>query len=112
MVLSDTARLILAALAVYRLAQLVAIDDGPLDACRRLRAWCGTLGNDRARSFLGGLVHCPYCVGLYAAAAMGLLVLVPTSVGDVVLLVLGLAGAQAWLQGPREANDGDIDAAA
>lgn len=96
--LTQPERLILAALATYRLAQLVAIDDGPGDVFRRLRG-----------RFVGGtvasLIHCPYCVGVYAAAVCGLLVLWPTRVGDVILVIFGLAGAQAWLQGPRDVGE-------
>jgi hypothetical protein len=93
-----TVRLILAALAVYRLGQLVAIDNGPLDVFRRLRAWAVT-------GFIGGLVHCPYCVQVYAAVACGALVLWPSGAGDVVLTILGIAGAAAYLQGPRDAGE-------
>lgn len=90
-------RLILAAFAVYRLAQFVAIDDGPSDVFRRLRAWAVT-------GWLGGLVHCPYCVGVWAALGCAVLVLWPCGAGDMLLVVLGLAGAQAWLQGGRDAT--------
>ena len=88
-------RLVLAALAVYRLAQLVAIDDGPGDIFRRLRAHYVT-------GVMGGLVHCVYCVGIWASVIVGALVLWPFGLGDVALVILGIAGAQAWLQGPRD----------
>jgi hypothetical protein len=88
-------RLILAALACYRLAQLVTIDDGPGDVFRRLRAWAMT-------GFIGGLTHCPYCLSLWLAIPLGGMTLWPTGAGDLALVVLGIAGAQAWLQGPRD----------
>ena len=97
-------RLILAALACYRLAQLVAIDDGPGDVFRRFRAWAGSLENDRARSYLGGLVHCVYCVGLWFALVLAPAVIWPHDVCDFALIVLGIAGAQAALQGGRDAG--------
>lgn len=90
-------RLLLAALAVYRLAQLVAIDDGPGDVFRRLRAHFLT-------GFVAGLIRCPYCVSVYAAAALGALVLWPCGVGDIVLVWVGIAGGACWLQGPRDAE--------
>jgi hypothetical protein len=90
-------RLILAALATYRLAQLVAIDDGPGGVFRRLRAWAVT-------GFWGGLVHCPYCVQVYAAVACAFLALWPSGVGDLALTICGIAGGAAWLQGPRDAE--------
>ena len=97
--MSEWARLCLAALAVYRMAQLIAIDDGPGDVFRRLRKWWIT-------GWRGGVVHCPYCLGIWFAVPAAALVLWPTGVGDALLVVLGLAGAQAWLQGPRDAGEG------
>lgn len=93
------ARLVLAALAVYRLAELVAIDDGPGRLFARLRAWAGAHPARAVRENLGALVHCPYCVGVWAALLIGALVWWPTPAGDGFLLVLGLAGAQAFMEG-------------
>ena len=73
-------------------AQLVAIDDGPGDVFTRFRAWAGSLENDRARSYLGGLVHCAYCVGLYAALVLAPAVIWPQDVRDFALIVLGSPG--------------------
>jgi hypothetical protein len=98
-------RLALALLATYRVAQMVAIDDGPLCLFARLRAWAGAHGSDLVRENLGALVHCPYCVGVWAAALCALLVLWPTGVGDLALMILGIAGGQAFLQGPRDAAE-------
>ena len=93
-----TLRLILAALAVYRIGQLIAIDDGPGDVFKRLRAHFVT-------GSMGGLLHCPYCVGVWAAVACAVLALWPSGIGDVVLVILGIAGAAAFLQGPRDAGE-------
>lgn len=90
-----------AALAVYRLAQLVAYDDGPLHVFAYLRQ------DARGRANTGlwywqhwaELVHCPYCLGVWFALLAALLVAVPTLPGDLLLLWLGLAGAQAYLEG-------------
>ena len=103
--LTQPERLLLAALACYRLAQLVAIDDGPGDVFRRLRIWASGLENDTARGFIGALVHCPYCLGLYWAVILAALVIWPRDAGDGVLIVLGIAGAQAYLQGPRDGGE-------
>jgi len=91
-------RLVLAALAVYRLAQLIAIDDGPGQVFRRLRGRFVTGG-------MADLVHCPYCLGVWFAALLAPLVLWPCGVGDVLLIALGVAGAQSWLQGGRDGTD-------
>ena len=91
-------RLILAAFAVYRLAQLIAIDDGPLDLFRRLRAWAIT-------GWLGGLLHCPFCLQIWLALPLTLVATWPTAGGDLLLTFGGLAGAACWLQGSRDAGE-------
>ncbi len=103
--LTPELRLALAMLACYRLAQLVAIDDGPGDVFRRLRARAGSLESDWARSILGGLVHCVYCLGLWFAFLLTPLVMWPGAIGDMILTALGIAGVQAWLQGPRDVGE-------
>jgi hypothetical protein len=92
-------RLALAALAVYRLAQLVAVDDGPFKVFDRLRAWAGTMPIAVVRENLGALARCPYCLGVWFALLCGALVLWPSRPGDAFLVVLGLAGAQAFMEG-------------
>lgn len=106
MSLTEISRIILAALAVYRLAFMLREDDGPLFIFRRLRAF-----TDRKRKeeqecgqeagLWAGLdegIRCPYCCGVWAAALCAVLVLWPTPPGDVFLLWLGLAGAQSLLE--------------
>lgn len=102
--MSEWVRVILAALSVYRLAQLVTIDDGPHDVFRNWRARAGSYdyGEDgRPKTNWGRLWACPYCVGLYAALFVAPLVVWPTAVCDYGLVILGLAGAQTLLQGAR-----------
>lgn len=96
----DALRLLCAAFAVYRLAQLVAYDGGPVHVCQRLRT---TIGRQAAGGFwfwrdLGELVTCPFCLGVYFALFATILVYLPTLPGDVFLVWLALAGAQAWLE--------------
>ena len=94
-------RFAVAALAVYRLAQLVTLDDGPGAIFRRLRAYFG----ERAAGAAVGsaawsaaeLVNCPYCLGVWFAALVAL-ALYPVSALEYILYVFGLAGAQALLQ--------------
>ena len=61
---SDSAvlRFAAAALAVWRVAHLVAEEDGPFNAVARTRA--------RARGELGELMDCFYCLSLWAAAPL------------------------------------------
>ena len=96
----DALRLLCAAFAVYRLAQLVAYDGGPFHICARFRA---AIGRRAAGGFwfwrdLGELVNCPFCLGVYFALFATILVYLPTLPGDVFLVVLALAGAQTWLE--------------
>ncbi|MFO0875115.1 MAG: DUF1360 domain-containing protein [Phycisphaerales bacterium] len=57
--------LVLAVLATWRVAHLVAFEDGPWDVIVRLRRRAGT-------GMLGRLMDCPYCIGVWAAAAFAL----------------------------------------
>lgn len=103
-------RLLLAACAVYRAAQLLPFDDGPAYVFRRMRARLDKaaeregLAAGRAtgpwHSLRDGLT-CPYCLGVWLAAGAAWLALYPTPAGDLLLAWLGLAGAAAWLQGNR-----------
>lgn len=92
---------ILIALATYRAARMVALEDGPFEVFAQLR-------EGAARRFVGrelapGMVedhwvvkgvNCPLCVGFWAAPVLLLLwYLLP-----VIVIVLAVAGAQCWLQ--------------
>ena len=105
--MSEAARFILAAFAVYRLSALFAFDDGPDDIFVRLRSAAGAYqyGEDgRPQRALGRLVSCPHCLGVWFAVLCAALALLPTAIGDAALAVFGLAGAASWLQcvGDRE----------
>ena len=100
-------RVILAAFACYRLAQLVAIDDGPFYVFQRLRTFVGRkasadcLKEDRRACLwynVAQLVNCPYCLGIWFALALAPAVMWPTIIEDLALLVLGIAGAQCFLE--------------
>lgn len=97
---------ILIALATYRAARMVALEDGPFEVFAGLR-------EAAARRFVGrelapGMVedhwvvkgvNCPLCVGFWVAPAMFLLwYLLPGAVA-----VLAVAGAAAWLQRREDA---------
>ena len=94
-------RFVLALLAVYRLAQLVALDDGPGAVFHRLRSFFGerAAGAEMGsfRWSLAELVNCPYCLGVWFSAMIAF-ALYPANPVDYVLYVLALAGAQALLQ--------------
>ena len=92
--------IILAALATYRLANMLVEDDGPFRVLAILRERIAgravTTKREPWMSLLG-LVTCRLCVGVWMAALCGGLVLADTMAGNAFLLVFGLAGAQAFL---------------
>lgn len=59
--MADVLYLLLAILAVYRLATLIAIDDGPFDIFARLRDEVGQT------TWWGRGLHCAICVGFWIA---------------------------------------------
>lgn len=82
------------ALATYRLARLIAVDEGPFSIFHRLRYWAGAydLGENGAPvSALGRLLSCPHCVGVYVAVALWL------GGPGWWVDVLAVAGLQSWL---------------
>jgi hypothetical protein len=95
-------RALLAILGTYRVAELMAVDDGPFRMFLRFRVWCARKSKELSR-----LVACPWCVGIYIGLALSALVLWPTVLGDAILVVLGVIGGAAFLEGwaGRENND-------
>ena len=83
---------VLAVLACYRLARLVAYDEA--------FAWLHR--SVKPESVLGKFFSCPYCVGFWFAILMAVLVGLNTSWALIVLLALGIAGAQDMLESASE----------
>lgn len=94
-------RLILASFAAYRLAQLIAWDDGPDNIFLRLRTITTELSNSHGGRWVNfnDALFCPYCLGMWFAFGMLILVKYPTKIGDFFLYWLGIAGMQAFMQG-------------
>lgn len=96
-------RLFLGALTTYRLARMVAKDDGPGFFFESLRLWAQDKA-DKEKNNLGkwhslaeGL-GCPYCAGVWLSLPIFFLVIYPTQIGDLFLLLVSLSGGQAFLQ--------------
>lgn len=106
--------------ANYRLARLIARDDGPFFLFKRIRYWA----KDRAyfeaieagmadTSIVNGIkdrhygkwhtlaeaLDCPYCAGVWLSIPLFLFVIYPITVGDLFMLLMAISGAQAWLWG-------------
>jgi len=93
--------LILAPFAIYRLAQLVAWDNGPNNVFYKIRTGTKNLADIEAGRWenLDEAINCPYCLGIWFSFVILFLINYPTKVGDFILYWLGLAGMQAFLQG-------------
>ena len=104
--MTELARLALAVLACYRLAQLLPTDDGPGEVFKRTRE---SLGRRAARAQGSGrhvllwrnlaeFARCPYCIGAWAALLCAALLLWPSTPGDLFLAWWGIAGGQTALE--------------
>ena len=80
---------VLSIFASWRLAHLLAHEDGPWDGLARLRAVLGD-------SILGRMMDCFYCVSLWVAAPFALLV--GRTAQECVLAWLALSGAACLLE--------------
>lgn len=108
MSLSEPAlRVALGILACYRLTQLITIDDGPFNAFTQLRTLAGVYdrgSNGRPKRMLGKLYGCPWCMGVWVAVVVTYFVVHSFFVTDIIMLILAIAGGQAYLQGERRAH--------
>jgi hypothetical protein len=100
--MNDVFVFVLAAFACFRLAELFSFDDGPFDALYRLRLWMGGYDfgeNGEPVSTWGRLINCPFCLGIWFALLIALVLWGNAPIVTFVLYWLALAGAQAALQG-------------
>ena len=88
-------KFVLAALACYRLARLVAKDD--------IFDWLHR--SVKPESTLGRFFSCPYCLGIWFALPLAFLVGLNTSWALLALLILGIAGAQDLLESSGSERD-------
>lgn len=90
----------MAALAVYRVARMVALEEGPFALFERVRDWAGAYEygeNGLPVSNLGRGISCTLCVAVWVAAPMACLVIWKTAAGVWVIVWLALSGAQVLL---------------
>lgn len=83
----DALRFVVAALATWRIAHLLAFEDGPFALVARLRAAAGRFG---------GMLDCFHCLSLWAAAPLALWV--TGSLPAWACVALALSGAACLLQ--------------
>lgn len=100
--MADGLLVLLAVFATYRVARMLALEEGPFglfDAARvRL--------DPEQKTWLGRGVNCPLCIGFYAAFVVAALLLPLTNWQAFVLAWLGIAGGMTvlyiWLENGRE----------
>jgi hypothetical protein len=104
----ESLRIGMAILSVYRISQLITLDGGPYACFERLRLWLDGKAPEDNRDIwwnLTELFECPYCMGVWIALLILPLILWPGIVGDAILLWIGVAGGQAFLEASIGAND-------
>lgn len=110
-------RLLLAIATCYRLARMIATDDGPGFIFKQLQYWvkdkeyleakeAGALtakGEIEDRWYgkwhnLAEGLTCPYCAGVWVSLPLFIFVIYPTTISDLFLLLMAINGGQAFLQ--------------
>ncbi|KKN49181.1 hypothetical protein LCGC14_0645220 [marine sediment metagenome] len=87
--------------ACYRLAQLVALDDGPLTIFLRIRRFFGkraASGNIIYKN-LTQFLSCPFCVGIWFSVFLFGAYRLNNSLLNAFVVIFSIAGLQAFLQG-------------
>ena len=97
-------RILLASFAGFRLVELFVYDDGPFDVFKRFRIFIMERASDGGSldKNLYKLFTCPHCLGLWIAIFVSMFVLWHTTMSDVFLLILGIAGAISALSYLKE----------
>lgn len=90
--------LLVSGLAVFRLAEMLVLEDGPGQIFMRLRSWFnrGSFVDFSLRRQISGVFSCVYCMGVWLALIPPLF-FASTSLSDFVLFWLAIAGLQSIL---------------
>lgn len=88
--------LLIAGLAVYRLAKLITTEDGPLFVFSSWQQWIGQKAQGKNIVFrsVAFLFECPYCIGIWLA----ILVYYTFSTLYPLWFILAIAGLQSLMQ--------------
>lgn len=88
-------RVVIVALAAYRVSRMIALEDGPFDLFSRFRSKF-----DKPKgvplNWIERGVSCPLCVGIYIS--IGMYFLSGWDVVNLVVFILAVAGLQTFLQ--------------
>lgn len=102
-------RFVIASLAVYRLSQLVALDDGPSFTFKRLRTFLGRKAAQELSEYgrwhqLAEFINCPFCLGVWFSLFITLVAFDASNPVEFGLIWLGMAGAAAFAEGRNYAE--------
>lgn len=92
---------VLGVFAVYRLAKMIALEEGPFSVFYRLQEKLGGFDlaeNGFPKTLWGRLITCPHCVGIYVSVFVLFLIYTNTWFGFLFVAWFGIAGAQSFLQ--------------
>ena len=119
---SNLVRLLLAILSCYRLAKMIADDDGPGFIFKRVRYYVKDKAYNEANDSqeiyyskdniegeigdrwwgkwynLSEGIECPYCIGVWLSLPLFFMLLYPTEIGDLFLILMSISGGQTFLQ--------------
>lgn len=82
-------------LVTYRIALLITWDE----IFKPIRNYLGVHSNKIIREYVGYLVHCPYCLGIWIALILAIIYYSE----NWLLMTFAIAGGQMFLQGFRNA---------
>lgn len=96
-------RLILTILTCYRLARMIALDDGPGYFFEFIRDWAQHKADKEANPSgkwhnLSEGISCPFCAGVWLSIPLLFLLIYPTIYGDWFLVLMAISGGQAFMQ--------------
>ena len=86
--------IILAILATYRIARMLAMEEGAFEIFSKIRKY---LGGDEQDTWIGRGINCPLCCGMYVALVFALIIH-PSLDLNLFLIWLAIAGGQTFLQ--------------
>lgn len=93
--------LILAVLAAFRLAEMVAIDAGPFNIFFELRSWANDtdFANWNIKRTFHDAIACVHCSGVYFAFFITIGYLLWPEVAALIIFPIAIAGAQSLIAG-------------
>lgn len=83
----------LSALASFRIAELLVIDDGPFEIFVYFRGWANS--SNPILKNTGQVLNCVHCTGIYVSATFTMLYFFPNTYTLAVLIFFAVAGLQS-----------------